>query len=175
MRIGKVSGRAFLIYSTILVAVFMILGIFFFYVYSNTIHRRGIELEKKEKQTKSQEAFDICVSRAEYEFIREYRDKCWVYNHDAIDCDLSYLEIYKIGERPQTKFKQAISSCEEQYPAGDRLYSFTRPDFISLLNKPIGNLTEREAIRKIIGLQEFKDFTNIRLGDGTKLRYEVKL
>ena len=107
----------------------------------------------------------------EYEYQRVYRDMCWVYNHDATDCDLAYFETYKIGEMPITKYKKDLAACFNKYPAKERLYSDTSPDYENLLAKPIGNLSEREAVRKILSLQELKDFENTPNGT---LRYSVE-
>jgi len=145
-----------------------------FYVFLNFNYKNKILLEQREEKERDQEAFDNCIWRAEYEFKREHRDKCWVYNHDAIDCDLTYWETYGLGDTPQTKFKKAVVDCETKYPVTERLYSTTSPEFKSSL-EPFGNLTEREAVRKILELQEFKEFAKPPIEVGYKLRYEVEL
>ena len=118
----------------------------------------------------SQGAYDKCIRIAEYEYQKELRDQCWIYNHDATDCDLTYLETYKVGETPITKFKKDLAACEDKYPANERLYSETSPDYELLLVNPIGKLSERDAVRKILTLQEFKDFAKDPIGT---LRYSV--
>jgi len=143
------------------------------YVYQNSTYNNRILSEKRAEKERNQEAFDNCISRAEYEFKRENRDNCWVYNHDAIDCDLTYWETYNLGDTPQTKFKRAVVDCEAKYPVAERLYSTTSPDFTSLLT-PFGNLKEREAVRKIFELQEYKDFVTLPIEEGYKIRYTVE-
>lgn len=134
--------------------------------------KEGLLLAQKEEvKTKNQESFDTCISREEYEFKREFRNSCWVYNHDAIDCDLSYFESYKIGDTPQTKFKNAVKNCEEKHPVADRLYSSTSPDYQSSLT-PLGNISEREAVKRVLGLDEFKVFLST-LGEGYKITYSI--
>jgi hypothetical protein len=117
-----------------------------------------------------QAAYDKCVRIVEYEYQKSTRDMCWVYNHDATDCDLTYFETYNIGEVPTAVYKKSMLACDEKYPSSERLYSGTSPDYVSLLEEPLGNLSEREAVRKIFELQEFKDFAN---SPGGTLRYSV--
>lgn len=128
--------------------------------------------EQKSEKERNQESFDNCIHKAEYEFKREYRNSCWVYNHDAIDCDLSYFETYKMGDTPQTKFKKAVDICQEKHPVADRLYSTTSPQFKSLLTPP-GKIPEREAVKKMLELSEYKNFIS-SLGEGYKITYTVE-
>ncbi len=131
--------------------------------------------EQQEEKGKNQEMFDKCISRAEYEYKREERNMCWVYNHDAIGCDLDYFVSYglkKEDELPMPKLKKTIIDCETKYPAGDRAYSTTSPQFISLLTPP-GKISEREAVKKMLGLSEYQDFIN-SLGEGYKITYTVE-
>lgn len=157
----------------IIVALILTMPVIF-YIYQNFSYKNKLLVGKEDEKRRNQEAFDNCIWRAEYEFKREHRDKCWVYNHDAIDCNPTYWETSGLGDTPQTKFKKVVVDCEIKYPAAERLYSTTSPEFKSLL-KPLGNLTEREAVRKILELQEFKEFTKPPIEEGYKLRYDVEL
>jgi hypothetical protein len=128
--------------------------------------------EQESEKERNQESFDNCIHKAEYEFKREYRNACWVYNHDAIDCDLSYFETHKMGDTPQAKFKKAIEACQEKHPVANRLYSTTSPQFKSLLTPP-GKISEREAVKKMLGLSEYQDFIR-SLGEGYKVTYTIE-
>lgn len=171
MRIKRLFGEK-IDKTPIIVALILIAPIAIF-VYQNSIYKNRVLSEKRAEKERNQEAFDTCISRAEYEFRRENRDKCWVYEHDAIDCDLTYWETYELGDTPQTEFKKSVVACEEKYPVANRLYSTTSPEFKSLLI-PFGNLNEREAVRKIFELQEYKNFTSPPIEEGYKLRYDVE-
>jgi hypothetical protein len=142
-----------------------------FYIYQDFNYKNKVLSEKEHVKKLNQDAYDKCIRIAEYEYKKEMRDQCWVYNHDATECDLSYLETYDVGETPITQFKKDMATCDDKYPANERLYSTTSPDYESLLATPIGKLSEREAVRKILSLQEFKDFAE--KPDGT-LRYSVE-
>jgi hypothetical protein len=153
----------------IIVAIILIVPIVY-YIHQDFKYKNTILKQKEVEKGLRQEAYDKCIRIAEYEYQRETRDMCWVYNHDATDCDLTYFETYKIGELPISTFKKSMTACDEKYPSSERLHSNTSPDYVSLLEKPLGNLSEREAVRKILELQEFKDFAK---SPGGTLRYSV--
>ncbi len=145
-----------------LVVLLAVSSVAFYFLYFLPAESKRRSQEKREAQQKSQEVFEQCMRMAEYEFRRENINNCWIYNHDALDCDLAYFEGYKIGETPQTKYKRAIVECQERHPANERLYAGVSPDYQSLLAKPFGNLTERDAIKKVLNLEEFKTFSRYR-------------
>lgn len=155
--------------TAVIVALIIVLPVIY-YIHQLDSYKSKALAEKENVKKLNQEAYDNAIYTAQYEFIKKNRDQCWVYNQDAIDCDLTYLESYKVDETPQNKFKKAVVAAQDKYPAAERLYLGASPDFKSLLEKPIGNLSEREAVRKILALNDFKDF--VKNSKGT-LRYTV--
>lgn len=157
----------------IIVSIILILPALFF-VYQDFSYKNRIISEKQNEKKKNQKAFDNCVYRAEYTYLNEERSQCWIYNHDATSCDLSYFETYKIGDTPTAKFKKNILACEDKYSPADRLYSFTSPEYKSLLDHPLGNFTEREAVRKVIGPEKTKEIVKFPIEEGYHIDYDVE-
>jgi hypothetical protein len=164
MRFNRASS------SFVIVALIVVLPIAY-YIYHGFKYKNTILKQKETEKELRQEAYDRCIRPAEYEYQTDTRNMCCVYNHDATDCDLTYFETYKIGEIPTSVYKKSITACDDKYHASERLYSNTSPDYESLLDKPIRILSEREAVRKILDLQTYKDFSNSPSG---KLRYDVE-
>lgn len=159
--------------TAVIVTIIIIIPITLFgYFYFDNQNKQLLEKESTRKR--NQEAYDKCISMAEYKYVTDYRSDCWVYNHDATGCDLGYLESLLKVDTPQTGLEQAVADCEDQYPVADRLHTTVSSEFESLLESPTGNLTEREAVRKVLALDEFIKFSSPPIEEGYKLRYDIE-
>src|SRR3972149_1618016 len=159
--------------TAILVSLILVLPVLF-YTYQNFSYKNKAILEKQEEKKRNQEVFDTCIYRAEFTFKDGFRNDCWFYNHDATGCDLSYFETYKLGDTPLTKYKKDVLACEDKFPASNRLYHFTSPEETSLLDHPLGNFTEREAVTKVIGQEKIMRIVKFPIEEGYKLSYSVE-
>lgn len=156
--------------TVIIVALLFILPASFF-AYQNYSFKKQQQQDILNKKKLNQEAYDSCLKMAYLDYRVKERNMCWVYNHDAIGCDLEYMLSYKIvDELPEDKMKSDIKECDKKYPPDERLYSKASPDAIIV---PYGKLEEREAFKKVMQTSEYKSFTTYPIEEGYKITYEV--
>lgn len=62
--------------------------------------------------------------------------------------------------------------CVKDYPVDERIYSSLSPG--KELNALVGNLTEREAVSKVIGQEKVKAIVQFPIEEGYKLSYDVE-
>jgi len=160
----------------IAIGIFLIGFSVFYYLVSFLPNKeRNSQKEIVSKKTINQEEFDKCIHNANYEYKISNRNLCWIYNHDAINCDLDWIKKYNLekeaGELPQEKWKKDLQSCRDKYPAIDRLYSGVSPYFDDIL-KDLGNYSEREIVSRVI--DDFKALDPyMNLEEKYQFRYEV--